>query len=464
MPDSKQFDSGARKKPSLFRRFIRKSLILLRIQSHQASSSPEGRLEGDYWQFNRPVLLRSTRRASSLLVWVLVGSSGAVLGWACLAPLNETIAVKGKLQPGLRVRDVEAPAPGLVKDVLVRDGEQVRAGHLLVRFDLRDARSKLVTSRAIQDRLNSDTAVARAALGEIRPEGLTPNQTRQLISQRQKLLQGRLAAEREVGKSLARIQGLNTTVATTANLLQRYRDLANSGAASELQVLETANRLSQARSELSAEREELARARATLAEIQAGSELELRTRIESNLRELAQLDRDLDEAKRLLQYGEVRAPVDGLVFDVSVTPGSVVAQQASGVRPLLKIVPQDALQARVYIPNESIGFVRPGQRANISLDAFPSSDYGRIQARVWSVGSDALTAEEQARVLGQQKQGLFFPAVLKLDRQSLPVGRRSVPLQAGMALTADLQLRQRRFINVIVGFFEDKIRNLERLR
>ena len=80
------------------------------------------------------------------------------------------------------------------------------------------------------------------------------------------------------------------------------------------------------------------------------------------------------------------------------------------------------------------------------------------------IGSDALTQEEQAKVLGNQVSGLYFPALLTLSRQDLPVGKVRLSLQAGMALTADILVRERKFIQIFTGFFEDKQRSLERLR
>ncbi len=127
-------------------------------------------------------------------------------------------------------------------------------------------------------------------------------------------------------------------------------------------------------------------------------------------------------------------------------------------------MPTDNLQATVYLPNNVIGFVRIGQRADISLDTFDASDYGRLRADVQSIGSDALNPEELVRALGSDAKGLYYPAVLKLQRQSLPVGRKAIPLQSGMTLTADIKLRERRFINILTSFFENKARNLERLR
>ena len=193
--------------------------------------------------------------------------------------------------------------------------------------------------------------------------------------------------------------------------------------------------------------------------------MELRTRIEANLRQLAELERDIAQARLQIQYGLLSAPADGEVFDINVGAGSVVPATRQGdQKPVLRIVPTDNLQAKVYLPNNVIGFVRTGQRADISLDTFDASDYGRLRATVQSIGSDALNPEELVRVLGSDAKGLYYPAVLRLQRQSLPVGRKAIPLQSGMTLTADIKLRERRFINILTSFFENKARNLERLR
>ena len=156
----------------------------------------------------------------------------------------------------------------------------------------------------------------------------------------------------------------------------------------------------------------------------------------------------------------LKSPVRGTVFDLDVRSGSVFRP----TQPLLKVVPDEALSARVYVPSSAIGFIRPGQRADLSLDTFPSADYGRLEATVEQVGTDALTPEEQKQRLGTNVSGLFYPAVLNLSRQTLQAGSKGIPLQPGMGLTADIHLRQRRMINVLTGFFENKLRSLERLR
>lgn len=416
----------------------------------------------EFWSFSQTVALRKSGRASSWMVWTLVSSTGAVLLWAVLAPLDATIQVAGKLEPGTKVRRIEAPAPGLVEAVLVQEGQSVRRGQPLLRFDLRAARSKLSTALAIRERLVNENALNRATLGDGAAIGLTPHQRQQLTDQRQSLVSRLMAARENVSKSQARVRGLTESLATATDLYSRFRGLAESGSISQVQVLESANRVSELRADLAAERHQLAQAQAELAGTLPTTGVDLRGKVEANLRQIADLDNQISDARRLLQYGQLAAPVAGLVFDISVGPGNVVTDRPE--KPLMKIVPPDALQARVYVPNQAIGFVRPGQRADVSLDSFPSGEFGRLPATVLQVGSDALTPEEQARVLGTQVSGLFFPATLRLQQQNLQAGRKRVPLQAGMALSADIRLRQRRFISVLIGFFEDKRRSLEQVR
>ena len=80
------------------------------------------------------------------------------------------------------------------------------------------------------------------------------------------------------------------------------------------------------------------------------------------------------------------------------------------------------------------------------------------------VSTDALTSEKQKEALGNDASGLYYPATLTLKRQTLQAGSKQIALQPGMSLSADIQLRQRRMLSVVAGFFEDKLRNLERMR
>ncbi len=419
-------------------------------------------MDNHAWSFNQPVLLNKTRLNSSILVWTLVGTTVFATGWAFLAPLPETVAVQGKLQPSSPVRDIEAPLPGVVEAVMIDEGQTVRSGETLLRFDPRDVRSRLEAATIKRDGLRNKLAINKVLLGEQPSDELTENQGALLASSRREDLDNRTSDAESLKRTRVRLEGHRQSLQTTTTIAERYRRLYRDGAASELQMLSAQQDVDEARNDVNTLEREVAQLEAKGSGNRAGREAELRQDIEDILRRIADLDKEITQHELDLSRINVTAPIDGVVFDLRVSRGSLVERNET--RPLLKLIPQNQLQAKVYIPNDAIGFIQPKQRADISLTSFNASNYNYLPATVKRVGSDALTPDEQRRVLGTDAEGLHFPAVLTLSRQTLQVGQRAIPLQSGMSLTADIRLRNRRFISAITDIFDDKRRGLERLR
>jgi HlyD family secretion protein len=422
------------------------------------------------WSFTKTVLLRKQPRSSSVLVWSGVGTV-VVLGiWAISAPLAETIAVEGKLEPGSSTKRIDTAVPGVVEEVLVEEGQQVRQGDPLVRFDLREARSRLLSAESVREQLLNENRIAAATLGDPAAiSGLTTNQQRQLKSQAEEFASRRNSARQELRKAEVAINGYRSTLATYKNIADRYANLVAQGAISEVQLLEANQKVDETRSQIAQQEREIDRLRSALINTGATTNVELRRSIEENLSRITELDRDIQQARQLIQYGQITSPADGTVFDIEVSTGSVVAQgtgtnASTSSKPLMKVVPRDALQARVYLPNATVGFVRPGQKAQLSINAFEASDFGTIPATVQRIASDALTSDEQNRALGKSAEGLYYPAILKLEQQTISIRKKEAPLRAGMTLTADIKLRDRRAISIFTGFFEDQRKNFERIR
>ena len=305
--------------------------------------------------------------------------------------------------------------------------------------------------------------INQVLVGDLTTAELTPNQRQLLESRRIEYQQSDEANAKALESSRARVEGLRRNLMAAETIAGRFNSLTEIGAVSELRSLEARTRRDTLRSDLDAELQTQARLESIAEAETARRRAQRRREIEDSLRTMADLDREIRQAEVSLSEIDLRAPIDGIVFDLNISPGSVV-QTSIETKPLLKIIPQGTLQAKVYIPNSAIGFIKPGQRAGISLKSFNASDYGYLPATVLRVGSDALTPEEQRMVLGTEVQGLFFPATLTLKQQSLQVGERSISLQPGMSLTADLHLRTRRFIDSITDLLEDKRRSLERMR
>lgn len=175
-----------------------------------------------------------------------------------------------------------------------------------------------------------------------------------------------------------------------------------------------------------------------------------------NQKRIAELDSEISRTEVTIKYQALKAPVSGTVFDLKASPGYVPPPNQS--EPLLKIVPDDHLIAEVDITNEDIGFVRQGMKADVRIDTFPFSEFGDIKGTVSSIGSDALPPDEI-------HQYYRFPAKIELDRQVLAAGDREIPLQSGMAVSANIKVRENRTVlSLFTELFTKRVETLKEVR
>ena len=168
-------------------------------------------------------------------------------------------------------------------------------------------------------------------------------------------------------------------------------------------------------------------------------------------RQLLSLSSELDRVNELIKYKTITAPTDGLVFNLRVNPTSVV----STTETLLQIVPTNQLSARVAISNSDIGFVSLGQEASVSVDSFPSGEFGYIQGQLSSIGSDSLPPDDFSRQP-------YFPASLSLEEQQVVSGNNVLNLQSGMGITANIKLRSRPVITLLTDIFTRQLDGVKR--
>jgi HlyD family secretion protein len=183
---------------------------------------------------------------------------------------------------------------------------------------------------------------------------------------------------------------------------------------------------------------------------------QLTKNIVENDKKLNELQSQISRAQVTLKYQSIKAPVDGMVFDLKATPGYVTPPNQTV--PLLKIVPKDFLVAEVNVTNKDIGFVREGMKSEVRIDSFPYSEFGDIKGKVESIGSDALPPNEVDRFYR-------FPVRISLDTQYLKTQNRTIPLQSGMSVTANIKVREKRTVmSLFTELFTQKIESLETVR
>jgi hemolysin D len=157
-------------------------------------------------------------------------------------------------------------------------------------------------------------------------------------------------------------------------------------------------------------------------------------------RKAAAAAQELVKARQRERLMRLTAPVEGTVQQVAVhTVGGVVTP----AQVLMIVVPKDdPLEIEASIENKDIGFVRPGQPAEIKVETFPYTKYGTVPATVRQVSTDAVPDE---------KRGLVFTARLAPGRFTIEVNGASVNLTPGMAVTAEIQTDRRRVIEYFLS-------------
>ena len=360
-------------------------------------------------------VLQQSRFWMRAVTWSLIGTTAFAVGWLAIARTEEIVIAQGKLEPLGDVKEIQIPVGGVARDILIKGGDRVSKGQILIQLD----------TETSSEQVNSLEA--------------------QFTKKQQQL---KLKLEEQQGTlDLSREQVATTrdNLALEQQILSRFEFLSAQGASSELQYLQQRNKVRELRGRVTKEKLDGARQQSILNQ-----------EIEQLNSQLAQLKAQLTEAKVTLKYQSLRSPVDGVVFDLKPTTPGFVAQSSE---PVLKIVPFNNLEADVEIPSNKIGFVREGMSVDISIDSFPATDFGVLEGKVTSIGSDALPPDQQ-----EQRQEYRFPATIQLDSQQLKLKNgTTLPLQVGMSLTANIKLRSVTYLQLLLGQFQSKIDSLRQL-
>jgi len=370
-------------------------------------------LESSIAPGHEQVLLQQSPRLARTVTWILMGGATFGVLWLALAQTDEVVIASGKLEPIGDVKTVQMPQGGVLEQMLVKDGERVKQGQILLRLDSE-------TSRDREKGLGL-TISAKQQEFKFKQEEL------------KRILQGNTAELR-----LAR-----QTLVLDRQILQRLQTLKAAGASAELQVLQQRNKVQEDIGKLSTLQADRQRQTALFSQ-----------QLQALRAELADLNSKLTESRVNNRYQAIRSPVDGVVFDLKPTGPGFVGQ---GSEPVMKIVPFNALKAKVEVESAKIGFVRVGQSVDLSIDSFPASDFGVVSGRVKRIGSDALPPD-------QLKQTYRFPVEVQLGSQALRLkSGQLLPLQVGMSLTANIKLRKVTYLQLLLSDFKDKTDSLKEI-
>ena len=413
-------------------------------------------------------------RALSALLWTLVTLGMVLLVWAVVAQLDIVATAPGRLVPDSQVKLVQSAEPGIVREILVRDGDRVAAGQLMLRLDatLAGADAAAVAGELMLRRITVRAIDAELAGGALLPvDGDSPavfSQVRAQFAARRQALLDALSQEEQAGararSELRAARQLRDKLASTLPLLQQsaqsHARLQSEGFVGELLAAEKRREVLEREGDLKAQEAAVEALAAAVGQSERRREQLRSTYRAELLREsvdasaaVQRLEQDSQKSGLRAQLMEVRAPQHGIVKDLAVhTPGAVV--QAGS--PLLQVVPTgDRLRAEALLANEDIGFVEVGQPVKMKLAAYPFQKFGMLEGRVVQISADAIAQSEAARASGINPMAApaqTYKAVIELAEQGLrlPNGRR-LEIAPGMALTAEIHQGRRSVMEYLLS-------------
>lgn len=383
------------------------------------------------------------------LLWALGVTLLLFAAWATTAPLAGAVVAPAQLKVQTKRKTVQHQEGGIVRAVLVQDGQRVRAGDaLMVVGDLRqDAELNLLQdqSRAARARAARAEAESRlaprfdapddlrrdaAALEHLTREATVFGARRQALDEQSALLQQQI---QQVQAQVAALESQIEATAVSGRLsneeLALNEELAQQGFVNRTRLITLQRTAADYKGRLGEVGSELALARQRIAELrsrQAQLRLAYRNQGTDDWKEASAQMRELDErlrpSKDQIERQTVRAPVDGEVMSLRVAaPGAVVAPREA----LLELVPQhDRLVVDARIAPQDIEHVRVGGSAEVRLISGDARRLPLLPARVTFVSADRVTQADGSAA--------WFDVTVEVDTQALARQQPAVRLQAGM--------------------------------
>jgi len=415
----------------------------------------------------RTTLPRSTRGWSRAVVWSLIGLTAFSVVYGFTAKLDSSISTTGQLRPKGGISEVITPFNTLVDKVLVKEGQKVKAGDLLVVLREKNSVEQLKGLRIQQGLWRKRTRLTAQQLGlPSLPDGLDES-TRQLKIEKDEVsLQAKAAKEENKRIRINRQQaetdliGLKERLTIDTNITKRMDKLLNQGAISRLEVDRQHERMSELRSAVRRAEQEVASARRR--ELEGGHKLEhigvadakqLYTNYDNARQQLIEANNRIKDVEEKIRLGRVKAPKAGIVFDLNARVG----EMAVSSRPLLKIIPDSQLEAEIHVTNKDIGWINVGMPVEVRINSFPFTEYGSLKGTLTSISDDVF----QPDPLDPQE---YFKGKVKLNKSFLSHSGIDYQLRSGMSITALVQVGSRPAISLVSDRFTSFIDSARSIR
>jgi adhesin transport system membrane fusion protein len=377
------------------------------------------------------------------------------LAWAGLTTLQEVTRGDGKIIPSSKMQVIQSAEPGVVREILVREGQRVEKGDVLARLDntltssglgeltsrahaleAATARLRIEHERGFDALYECPTEVSKAA-PSICANEQNLRRARQLTLQSQlRVLTERIEAKkRELSAAQANLESTGRSLTLARDEMALISPLAQNQVVAATDLLRTRREVSELEGRQSTDQESIARVQAELREANLQYEAQTIHFRQEALAELTEKQAELAVVKESMRAAadrvkntDIRSPVGGIVNTLYVnTVGGFVN---AGTR-VMDIVPvEDQLLVEARVRPQDIAFIHPGQRATVKVTAYDFSIYGGLDGAVEQVSASS--------VYDEVTRETFYTVLVKTEKSSLMHNGVENPILPGMITSVDI--------------------------
>lgn len=363
--------------------------------------------------------------------------------WASIARVDEVTRGQGRVIPSSKVQIIQSAEPSTIREILVRSGQTVKKGQLLVRLDNTSSQSELGQLETENARLGQRAARLASEGGGAGCTGESCGDEMRLAQVRRSSLQSQLAAlsasveqrRRDMGEAQATASSLESSLRLARQQVTMLEPLAAKGVVPQTELLTAQREVVDIQGRLAAARQAISRSQAAVQE--AGAEVS-RARFDFQqeaLNERSQLttkmavnQETIRGAEGRLARSEIRSPTRGVINDLLV---NTVGGYVNAGEKIMQVVPLgDKLLIETRVTPRDIAFIKVGDPANVKVTAYDFSIYGGLKGRVVRVSADSIYDEVERQA--------YFTVVVETTNSYLVSNGRRLPITPGMLCDVEI--------------------------